>query len=53
MLDEKRKPRGRYTLAELLKEFEDPEVKKSWEEYRQSDEFKEWEGMKPVGNEFW
>lgn len=52
MSDEKRKPGGRYTLAELLKDFEDPEVKKAWDEYRESDEFKAWESMKPVGAEF-
>lgn len=52
MSDEKRKPRERYTLAELLKDFEDPEVKKAWDEYRESDEFKAWESMKPVGAEF-
>lgn len=52
MLDEKRNPRGRYTLTELLKGFEDPEVKKAWDEYCESDEFKEWENMKPVGAEY-
>lgn len=52
MLNEKRNPRGRYTLAELLKGFEDPEVKKNWDEYRESDEFKAWENMEPVGAEY-
>lgn len=50
MSNKERKPKGRYTLEELLEGF-DP---KAWDEYRQTEEFKSWENMRPVGKErFW
>lgn len=50
MSNKERKPKGRYTLEELLEGF-DP---KAWDEYRKTEEFKSWENMRPVGKErFW
>ena len=50
MSNKERKPKGRYTLEELLEGFD----QKAWDEYRQTEEFKSWENMRPVGKErFW
>lgn len=50
MSNKERKPKGRYTLEELLEGFD----QKAWDEYRQTEEVKSWENMRPVGKErFW
>ncbi len=50
MSNKERKPRGRYTIEELLEGFD----QKAWDEYRKTEEFQAWVNMEPVGRErFW